>query len=104
MKLVQVEELLGKDIAGVQIDIRSRKPDGTPNHSFRETPEEHIRIAKGVRIKRQNGEKWLYLEWNRNTAEVGDCGYSGWMIEGNERTKKYAPFSRHKEVHILVAV
>jgi len=76
--LTPVRELIGKDIKGVRANVthpkyRKMYPNGVG------------RIRRLVRAewRKKRGERWLYLLWQRDPEDRGDCGYSGWA-EGFE--------------------
>lgn len=29
----------------------------------------------------QQGQRWLYLVWQKDPTAAGDCGYSGWAVD-----------------------
>lgn len=90
--LHKIKDLVGKDIAGMRVDLRSRNADGTLKYheeihgSFpviAPLKSVEIRMEKiGSRDKEKS--PWLYWTWETNNITDGNglnrsygCGYSG---------------------------
>lgn len=81
MKLVKVLDLVGKDVAGVRADLRSRNADGSLKY---EHTADHPVFAplKSIHIKRKASERWLYWEWDtRGLSMTHACGFGGMCID-----------------------
>ncbi len=76
MRLVQVSSLVGKPIAGLTADIRSRVADGSLMYEHQRDSQPIIVKMKSVEIvdRKRRDETYKSLRW---TFDGYSCGYSG---------------------------
>lgn len=99
MQLVRISDLIGKPIAGLKADIRSRHATGELQHpELRCDAEPIIVTMKSVAIEQrgyvcgcmsqrpgQTGKfPWLYWRWDGYS-----CGYSGHRIDNGRMPEEY---------------
>jgi len=84
VQLVRILDLIGKPIAGLQADLRSRNADGTLMYSHQAENGPRMVRMKCVRVKRENNHKWLRWEWEKSNAIPFDCGFSGIRMDSDQ--------------------
>ena len=77
MTLVRISDLIGKPVAGVQCDLRSRNADGSLMYASQEEMGPRIARLKAVEVRREKGHRWMYWTWEKTRQIPFDCGYSG---------------------------
>ncbi len=90
MQLVKITDLIGKDIAGLKADIRSRLADGSLMYAEQREQRDPILVTmKQVHIVPQirRGEQYKAVYWRWDGYS---CGYSG------------VPLDSAKKYHILM--
>ena len=76
MKPTPIIELVGKDVNGIVVDIRTVNPDGSLRYSHQVSP---IMVTlRKVRIVRKEGYEWLRWEWDGYS-----CNYSGIRMDAS---------------------
>lgn len=94
MKLTNIQDLIGKDVAGLMADIRSRNADGSLKITFENPRDEHnnrpnVPLTR-VYWKRENGKRWLHWEWDKRGLDMPmSCGYSGIREDSKEINDYY---------------
>lgn len=75
--------MVGQDVTGLVVDIRTRNADGSLRYEHLEKNTDYARKLIKVCFKREklhakDAEKadWLYWYWEKGTHEF-DCGFSG---------------------------
>ncbi len=93
-ELKRILDLVGQPVAGRFADIHSRYSDGTEHHAEINARDARRGTLIGPREltkvytkpeKRHDGtmQTWLRWEWKRDTSMMGDCGYSGVVLESH---------------------
>lgn len=75
--------MVGQDVTGLVVDIRSRNADGSLRYEHTAKDTDYMRKLIKVCFKREkiharDAEKvdWLYWYWEKGTHEY-DCGFAG---------------------------
>lgn len=103
--LVRIADLIGKDVAGMRADMRSRTADG--ELMYEHTAQNGPRMVTMTRVylrSEPNGPtlqriygkpkgEWLRWEWKADPVVIPhDCGYSGVLAENED----------HRAYHIMI--
>ncbi len=91
MNVQRIIDLVGKPIAGVTLDIRTRTADGSLMYDHTEEEGPRIRALKSVEIRHKKDGPWLFWTWDRDTSKMSDCGYSGIRMDSHNLNDYYLP-------------
>jgi hypothetical protein len=78
--LTRILDMVGDNVKGKRVDIRSRLPDGSLMYPAQDDGplDSHVRELERVYFKRENKRKWLYWQWKSNGSLADQrCCYSG---------------------------
>lgn len=99
--LVRISALIGRDISGLQADIRSRMANGDLMHDHQAENGPMMVTMKCAEYITSKSElptltklygkdklRWMYWRWE-TSGSMFDCGYSGHCAEDDEHHKYY---------------
>jgi len=83
MELLRIIDLVGKDVSGIKVDLRTRLKNGSFRYAGVEPLNPVISMLKTVEFRQEKvgahkKHRWLYWTWDTRTLNHEmQCGYSG---------------------------
>lgn len=82
MKPTPIIELVGKDVNGIVVDIRTVNPDGSLRYEHTEKEGPHMVTLRKVELKRKSDGQWLFWRWDGYS-----CGFSGIRLDRHDTSE-----------------